>query len=156
MPTLGQGPSPKKNPSSAMGRILLGMDVAEDKGGNLLLAMTLQIIPRNRTSTKSRKGQQRKGKCLRERLTSLRSVPCASHDHAFLPLQPLQQLEGRADGTSTYPKNLIHEEGNYYKREWRETEGVGNHPPNTLETPEKASRTVSKTNLFWKTQSVST
>ena len=81
MSTLGQEPSPKKNPSSAMGRILLGMDVAEDKGGNLLLAMTLQIIPRNRTSTKvkkdNRKGQRRKGKCLKERLPLLRSIPCA-------------------------------------------------------------------------------
>ena len=75
MSTLGQGPSPRENPSLAIGRILLGMDEAEDKGGNLLLAMTLQIIPRNRTSTKSIKGQQRKGKCLRERLSSLRSVP---------------------------------------------------------------------------------
>ena len=55
MSTLGQGPNPKKNSSSAMGRILLGMDVVEDKGGNLLLAMTLQMIPRNRTSTKAEK-----------------------------------------------------------------------------------------------------
>ena len=61
MPTLGQGPSPKKNPSSATGRILLGMDVAEDKGGNLLLAMTLLNIPRNKTSTKSRKDNREKG-----------------------------------------------------------------------------------------------
>ena len=67
-----------------------------------------------------------------------------------------QQLEGRADGTSIYPRNPIYEEGNYYKREWRETEGVGNHPPNTLEAPEKASWTVPMTNLFWKTQFVST
>ena len=39
-----------------------------------------------------------------------------------------QQLEGRADGTTTYPRNPIHVEGNYYKREWRETEGAGTPP----------------------------
>ena len=77
MSALGHGPSPRENPSSAMGRILLGIDVAEDKGDTLPLIVTLQIVPRNTKSTKSRKGQQRKGKCLRERLPSLRSVPCA-------------------------------------------------------------------------------
>ena len=51
--TLGQGPSPRKNPSSARGRTLLGMDVAEDKGDNLPLVVTLQIILRNRKSTKA-------------------------------------------------------------------------------------------------------
>ena len=55
MSTLGQGPSPKKNPSSAMGRILLGMDVAEDKGGNLSLVVTPQTVPRNRKSAKAGK-----------------------------------------------------------------------------------------------------
>ena len=55
MSTLGQGPSLRKNPSSAMGRIFLGMDVAEDKGGNLPLAMTPQIVPRNRKSAKAEK-----------------------------------------------------------------------------------------------------
>ena len=61
MSTLGQGPSPKKNPSSAMGRILLGMDVAEDKGGNLLLVMTLHIVPQSRKSTKAEKDNVEKG-----------------------------------------------------------------------------------------------
>jgi len=54
-PTLGQGPSPKKNPSSAMGRTLLGMDVGEDQGGSLPLVMTLQIIPRNSKKTRVEK-----------------------------------------------------------------------------------------------------
>ena len=58
--TLGQGPSPRKNPS-AMRRTLLGMDVAEDKGGNLLLVVTLQIIPRNKTSTKAEKENEENG-----------------------------------------------------------------------------------------------
>ena len=55
MSILGQGPGLRKNPSSAMGRTLLGMDVAKDKGGNSLLVVTLQIIPRNRKSTKAEK-----------------------------------------------------------------------------------------------------
>ena len=54
-------PSLRKNPSSAMGRTLLGMDVAEDKGGNLLLVVTLQIIPRNRKSTKAEKDNGENG-----------------------------------------------------------------------------------------------
>ena len=57
----GQGPSPRKNPSSAMGRTLLDMDVAEDKGGNLLLVVTLQIIPRNRKSIKAEKDNGENG-----------------------------------------------------------------------------------------------
>ena len=36
-----------------MGRTLLGMDVAEDKGGNLLLIVTLQTIAWNKKSTKA-------------------------------------------------------------------------------------------------------
>ena len=61
MSTLGQGPSLRKNPFSAMGRTLLGMDVAEDKGGNLLLVVTLQIIPRKRKSTKAEKDNGENG-----------------------------------------------------------------------------------------------
>ena len=59
MPTLGQGPSPKKNSSSTMGRILLGMDVAEDKRGNLPLVMTLHIISQSRKSTKAEKDNRK-------------------------------------------------------------------------------------------------
>ena len=69
MSALGQGPSPRKTPFSAIGRTLLGMDVVEDKEGNLPLVMTLQIIPRNKKSTKAEKGQQRKWKCQREKLS---------------------------------------------------------------------------------------
>ena len=46
---------PAQNPSSAIVRILLGMDVAEDKGGNLPLVVTLQIVPWNRKSVKAEK-----------------------------------------------------------------------------------------------------
>ena len=62
MSTLGQGSSPKENPFVAMGRILLGMDVTNDKGGNLPLVVTLQTVLQNK------KRQQRKQKCLREKL----------------------------------------------------------------------------------------
>ena len=61
MSTLGQGPSPRKNPFSAMGRLLLGMDVAKDKGGNLPLVVTLQIVPQNRKSTKAEKDNGENG-----------------------------------------------------------------------------------------------
>ena len=53
MSTLDQGLNPRKNPSSIMGRTLLSMNIADDKGGNLLLVVTLQIIPWNKTSIKA-------------------------------------------------------------------------------------------------------
>ena len=59
--TLNQGPSPRKNHSSAMGRTLLGMDVAEDKGGNPPLVMILQIIPRNSKRTRAKKDNEENG-----------------------------------------------------------------------------------------------
>ena len=45
----------RESPSSAIGRILLGMDIAEDKRGNLPLVVTLQIVPQSRESTKAEK-----------------------------------------------------------------------------------------------------
>ena len=67
------------------------------------------------------------------------SVPCAWHSHAFLLLQPLPTTRGEGCGTSTYPRNPIQEEGNYYikgvegdrKRELR--------TPNAPKAPEKSS-----------------
>ena len=53
MSTLGQGPNPRKNSFSVVERILPSMDVAEDKGGNLPLVVTLQVILQNRKSTKA-------------------------------------------------------------------------------------------------------
>ena len=61
MSTLGQGFSPRKNPSSAMGRILLGMDIVEDKRVNLPLIVTLQIVPQNRENTKAEKDNEENG-----------------------------------------------------------------------------------------------
>ena len=61
MSTLGQESSPRKNPSSTMGRTLLDIDVVENKGGNLLLEVTLQTIPRNKKSNKTEKDNRENG-----------------------------------------------------------------------------------------------
>ena len=45
----------RKSLSSAMERILLGMDIAEDEKGNLPLVVTLHIVPQSRKSTKAEK-----------------------------------------------------------------------------------------------------
>ena len=74
MSTLGQGPNLRRNPSSAMGRPLLSVDVAEEKGGNPPLVMTLQIIPRNSKRTRAEKDNGEKGKSLKERPPLLHSV----------------------------------------------------------------------------------
>ena len=69
MSTLGQGPSPRKNlssvmgrksPSLALGRILRGMDIAEDERGNLPLVVTFHIDPQSRKSTKAGKALKQK------------------------------------------------------------------------------------------------
>ena len=61
MSTLGQGPNPRKNPSSTMEKILLGMDIAEGKRDNLSLVMTLHIIPQGRKNTKVEKDNGENG-----------------------------------------------------------------------------------------------
>ena len=61
MSTLGQGPNPRKNTSSAMRRILLGLDIAEDKRGNLLLVVALHIVPQSRKNTKAKKDNGKNG-----------------------------------------------------------------------------------------------
>ena len=45
----------------AMGRILLGMDIAKDKRSNLPLVVTLQIVPQSRESTKAKKDNGENG-----------------------------------------------------------------------------------------------
>ena len=55
---IGPRDSPRKNPSLAMERIILSMDVAEDKGDNLPLVVTLQIVPWNRKSIKVEKNNE--------------------------------------------------------------------------------------------------
>ena len=61
MSTLGQGPSLRENPSLAMGKILLGMDIAEDERGNLPSVVTLHIVPQSRKSTKAEKDNGENG-----------------------------------------------------------------------------------------------
>ena len=116
MSTLGQGPSPRKTPSSAMGKTLLGMDVTEDKGGNLLPVVTLQIILRNRKNIKVEKDNGENGNvwgkgchyCIQCLVLDITMLFCL-YNHS-------QQLERKADGTSTYSRNPTQEEGNYYKK----------------------------------------
>ena len=105
-----------------------------------------------REEYENRKGQWRKWKCLGEELPLLHSVPYTWRSHASLPLQPLHcyhciqclvpdmamllftftttpnNLGERADGTSISTRNLIHGEGNYYKRGRREAEKGGWNP----------------------------
>ena len=131
MSILGPGPSSKKNSSLAMGRILLGMDIAEDKGGNLPLVMTPPTVPRSRKSAKAGKdnGGNRNvwGKCCHY------SIPCLVPDTTilFCLYNHSQQLEGRANGTGTYPKDPIQKEGNYYKKGGEKERKVGQRPPPT-------------------------
>ena len=150
MSTLGQGPSSRKNPSLAMGRILLGMNVAEDKGGNLPLVVTLQVIPRNRKSTKVEKDNEENGNVRGKGCHDF--IQCLVPDIAMLSYfyNHSQRLEGRADGTSTYPKNPIQEEENYYKKGVKGDRKVGLRPPlNTLEAPGKAPLIVPRTYPLW-------
>ena len=52
---VGLRPSPRKNPSLAMGRIPHWPYLAEDKGNGLSLRVALRITPWNRKSTKTEK-----------------------------------------------------------------------------------------------------
>ena len=73
------------------------------------------------------------------------------------PYNHSQQLEGKANGTNTYPKDPIQEEGNYYKNGVKRDKGGGAKtppPPNTPEALEKAHLIVLRTNFLWKTRSL--
>ena len=144
MSTLGQGPSPRKNPSSvmgrkspslAMGRILLGMDIAEGKGGNIWLVATLHIVPQGRKSTKAEKDNGENGSDCHY------CIQCLVPNTAILlcPYNHSQQLEGRADGTSTYPRDPIQEKENNYKKGVKKNR-KGERPPNTPKAPKKLLR----------------
>ena len=109
-PFLGHGESPPRHSET------------KDRGDNLPPVVTLPIIPWSRKSTTTEKDNeslQRKGchhriQCLAPNTTIL-----------LCPYNHSQQLEGRADGTNTYPRDPIQEEENHYKKGWRETEGGG-------------------------------
>ena len=132
-----------------MGRTLLGMDVAEDKGGNPLLVMTLQTIPRNSKRIRVEKDNGENGNIRGKSYHDY--IQCLVPDIAmpFCHYNHSQQLEGRTNGTSTYPRNPIQERGNYYKKGGEGDRRVGLRPPNTLVAPEKAPRTGPMTNLLW-------
>ena len=132
MSTLGQGLNPRKNSSSTM-------DVAEDKGSNLLLVVTVQVIPRHRKSTKTEKDNREKRNVWGKGYHYC--IQCLVPDIAmlFYLYNYSQQLEGRADGTSISTRNPIQEEGNYYKRGWREIEGGLKNPYHTRGTRKSSS-----------------
>ena len=91
------------------------MDIAEDKGDNLPLVVTHYIVPRSRKSTIAGKDNGEKGGvqgkgcyyCVHDLVPDMAILSC--------PYNHSQQLEGRADGTSTYPRDPIQEEEIYYK-----------------------------------------
>ena len=113
MTTLGQRPSPREKSLFGREESPPRHNVAEDGGGNLPPIVTLPIISRNGKSTKAEKGNE-----------SVERKGCHYHIRCFvpdtaIPLCPYnhsQQLEGMADGTSTYPRGPIQGEGNYYKK----------------------------------------
>ena len=61
IPTLGQGPSPRKDPSSAMGRAHPRPDMTKDKGNGLSLREVLQVTLWNWKSIKTEKDNKEKG-----------------------------------------------------------------------------------------------
>ena len=146
---IGPRAQSKENPSSAMEGTLLSMNVAEDKGGNLSLVVTLQVIPQNRNSTKAEKDNGENGNVKGKGCHDF--VQCLVPDIAmfFCLYNHSQQLEGRADGISTYPRNPIQEEGNYYKKGVEGDRQRGLRPPDTPKAPKKAPRIVSRTNPLW-------
>ena len=103
-------------------------NVVEDGGGNLLPVVTLLIISRSGKSTKAKKDNEsveRKGCHYRiQCLVPDTAIPLCPYNHS-------QQLEGRADWTSTYPRGPIQEEGNYYKKGVKRDRegGRGGDPP---------------------------
>ena len=140
MTTLGRRPSPREKSLLGHRESPPRYNVAEDGGGNLPPIVTLPIISQSGKSTKAEKDNEsveRKGCHYR--------IQCLMPDTA-IPLCPYnhsQQLEGRADGTSTYPKGPTQEEGNYYKKRDRERgRGETQRPPNTLKASKKAPQTV--------------
>ena len=111
--TLGQRPNPREKSLLDRGESLPRHNVAEDGGGNLPPVVTLLIISRSGKSTKAEKDNEsveRKGCHYHIRsLVPDTAIPLCPYNHS-------QQLERKADRTSTYPRGPIQEEGNYYKK----------------------------------------
>lgn len=108
-----------------MWRILLDMDVAENKGDNLLLVAALQIVPRNRKSTKAKKDSGENGNVRGKSCHDC--TQCLVFDIAilFCLYNHSQQLEGRADGQVPTQGTPFRREETTIKREGKETEGRG-------------------------------
>ena len=143
-PLLGHGKNPPRHGCSQ-----------GQRGGNLPLVMTIQIIPQYRKSTKAEKDNGKNGNVRGKSCHDF--IQCLVFDITmlFCLYNHSQQLEGRTNGTSTYPRNLIQEEGNYYKKGVEGDRRGALDPPNTPEAPKKAPRTVPRTNPLWETQSIS-
>ena len=142
MTILGQRSSPREKSLFGRRESPPQHNVVEDGGGNLPPVVTLPIISWSGKSTKVEKDNESV-----ERKDCHYHIRCLVLDTA-IPLYPCnhsQQLEGRADETSTYPRDPIQEEEIYYKMEVKRDRG-GGRPPNTQEGPEKALGTVPRTN----------
>ena len=146
---LGQGPNPRKNPSSAMGRTLLGMDVAENKGGNLPLVVTLQIIPRNRKSAKQKRTTEKTEVSEGKAAINAFRVLCLtqSYSSAFTTT-PNNWKEGLMGQVSTRGTPFSREETTI-KRRGEKDRRAGLRPPNTSEASKKAPWTGPRTNPLW-------
>ena len=144
MTTLGQRPSPREKSLLGHKESPPRHNVAKDGGGNLPPVVTLPIISRSRKSTKAEKGNE-----------SVKRKDCHYHIRCLvpdtaIPLCPYnhsQQLEGRADGTSTYPRDPIQEEGNHYKKgsKVRQKRQGGDPPTHQRPRKEKALQAVVRT-----------
>ena len=117
--------------------------------GNLPLVVTLQVIPRNKKSTKAEKDNEKNG--------NVRGKGCHNFIQYLVPdiamlfclYNHSQQLKGRADGISTYLRNPIQEEEKDYKKGVEGDRQRGLRPPDTPKAPKKAPRIVSRTNPLW-------
>ena len=145
--TLGQRPGPWEKSLFGHRESPPRHNVAEDGGGNLPSIVTLPIISRSRKSTKAEKGNE-----------SVKRKDCHYHIRCLvldtaIPLCPYnhsQQLEGRADGTSTYPRDPIQEEGNHYKKGSKVRQKGRGRDSSTHQRhlKEKAPQTVARTDPF--------
>ena len=131
---LGQGSSPRKSPSSAMGRTPLRPGMVEDKGYGLPLRVALWVIPWNRISTRTEKGQRKEWKYLRESCHYCIKCYVPNRAMLFSLYNHFQRLWGGDDGTSISTLNLIlhvnigGEEGSEYKMGGgRQSAGPGDH-----------------------------
>ena len=104
MSILGQRPSLREKSLLSHKESPHRHNVAEDGGGNLPPVVTLPIISRSEKSTKAEKDNESV-----ERKGCHYHIRCLVPDTA-IPLYPYNhslQLEGMADGTSTYSRDPI-------------------------------------------------